>query len=562
MKILSIYTKIKISHFVWLGFTGIFLLAGVIGHDPWKQDETYSFGIIYHFYTAHSWLVPKNAGVPFMEKPPLYYWTAVIFCKIFGGLLPLHDSARLASFFYMAVAAIFLWKAAKIIFRNSPQDEKMEWVALAFFLGTLGIVRHAHDMFTDVALLAGSTIALYGMVLLTCVNDSWKKAGVWFGIGIGVAFLSKGLFIPVILGLGAVFLLIILKEIRTRDTMRALVVAVFVAAPFLLIWPICLYNYSYPLFMQWFWENNVGRFLGFSVARLGAGNQPGYIAYSAFWFAFPVFPLALFSAIRQKSQWQEPEYALPVAMVGTGLAFLLISASARALYLLPLIPMFTLLATRGAADIPGKFLVFWNMAARFCYLIAIVAIWVIWLALQKAHPLPRLLPSIASVLPVDFVPSYTQWGAVAVSIAATLFFLASLRLDGGTKAGTAGIWFSGIATVWITTSTLLLPWINETKSYRPVLAQMNSYIKHSSYSNDCMNTCNLGESIAPMLEYFSDGHALNTVQSFSDAHCPLILTVTGKAEAEDSRMGWTLVWKGSRVLDAKDEELRLYARQQ
>src|ERR1700743_2948539 len=97
-------TSKKSKNILFFCFICLFLVAGVIGHDPWKQDETYSFGIIYHFYKTHSWLVPENAGTPFMEKPPLYYWTAVMLCNLLGNVLPLHNAARLASVFYMLVA--------------------------------------------------------------------------------------------------------------------------------------------------------------------------------------------------------------------------------------------------------------------------------------------------------------------------------------------------------------------------------------------------------------------------------------------------------------------------
>jgi hypothetical protein len=40
------------------------------------------------------WLVPTLAGEPFMDKPPLFYWTAALFAKLFSPLLPLHDGAR------------------------------------------------------------------------------------------------------------------------------------------------------------------------------------------------------------------------------------------------------------------------------------------------------------------------------------------------------------------------------------------------------------------------------------------------------------------------------------
>ena len=45
-----------------------YVLPGVLGHDPWKQDETYTFGIIQHMLETGDFVVPTNAGLPFMES--------------------------------------------------------------------------------------------------------------------------------------------------------------------------------------------------------------------------------------------------------------------------------------------------------------------------------------------------------------------------------------------------------------------------------------------------------------------------------------------------------------
>src|SRR5689334_4311120 len=72
------------------------MLPGLVGHDPWKPDEAYSFGLVYHILRSHDWIVPTLAGEPFMEKPPIFYITAALFARGLGWLLPLHDAARLA----------------------------------------------------------------------------------------------------------------------------------------------------------------------------------------------------------------------------------------------------------------------------------------------------------------------------------------------------------------------------------------------------------------------------------------------------------------------------------
>jgi len=544
------------TNYLWAGFILTFLLAGVIGHDPWKQDETYTFGIIYHFLNTGYLLIPENAGVAFMEKPPLYYWTAYFLCRFLGGLLSLPDCARLASPFYITIAILCVWKTARIIHRD---NRDIAWVSLLFFLGTVGIVRHSHDMFTDIALLAGCAMAFYGITLLVYRNTYWKASGLWTGLGIGMAFLSKGMFMPLVLTISLAHLLIMLPTMRSRYTAYALAFGLLVASPFLLIWPALLYHTSPEFFMQWFWKNNVGRFLGFSVASLGADNKPYYIIASVFWFAFPVFPLAVMAAFRARHDWKKPEYLLPVTVSSVGLGLLSISASARALYLLPLIPAFTMLASTELFRLPDKFLHRWNKLMGIAGMLSLITLWIMWLSLQPGHPLPQLLPFIGTIFPTDFTSQHGQWLAIITAAFAGGFFLyIQLRKDDNRPVAAAQIWFCAIAAVWITVNTLLLPWLDETKSYRPVITQMEDYIRHSPYGGMCMNEYHLGESIAPMLEYFSDDHILHTVKDFEHATCPLMLTVTGRNDPEELQPGWKLIWKGSRALDVKDEELRLY----
>ena len=89
-----------------------YLLPGLIGHDPWKQDETYVFSIIHHILQGGDWVVPRMAGEPFMEKPPLYYWVAALLARAFSPWLPLYDGARLATGLFMATTFVFLGLAA------------------------------------------------------------------------------------------------------------------------------------------------------------------------------------------------------------------------------------------------------------------------------------------------------------------------------------------------------------------------------------------------------------------------------------------------------------------
>ena len=84
------------------------ILPGLLAHDPWKPDEAYNFGVVYEMVRGGSWVAPSLAGEPFVREPPLYYITAALSALLFSPVLPLHDGARLASGFYIALTLLFV----------------------------------------------------------------------------------------------------------------------------------------------------------------------------------------------------------------------------------------------------------------------------------------------------------------------------------------------------------------------------------------------------------------------------------------------------------------------
>lgn len=546
----------------WVAFVAIFLVIGTVGHDPWwRRGETYSFGIVYHFYMTGTWLIPVNAGSPFMEKPPLYYWTSTLLCDLLGGILPLHDAARLVNVLYMSVTAVFMWKASDVLFLKRNERKDMRVISVALFLGTYGLVPLSDILVTDIALLAGTVIAIYGMALICKYPEFWKRAGIWFGIGTGVAFMTKGFVIPIVLGVSGIIIVSLLPELRRRTTVKAAMLAIVVASPLLFIWPALVYHYSPTLFMEWFWDNNIGRFLGFSVAKLGAENDRLNLLFRLPVFAFPVFVLACVELILGRRQWLNHEYILPFIISIVGIMVFLASASFRTPYLLPLLPGFTLLATPALLRFPARFFVIWNIAVRVAFSLLASGVWLVWWNLQypqEHRPIPWLIGRFEHILPPDFIPHGPQIIACFFAGVVSMFWLASFRFKGNSALNTARIWFVGSALAWSTIYTLLLPWINETRSFRTVVSQMQDFVQHSPYAGQCIANYQLGENMGPMLEYFMGFTTPLPIIGLDSNICPLFLTFTLHDSPADISPRWHVIWHGTRLLDIKDSELRLY----
>src|SRR5882672_8404584 len=111
-----------------------YMVPGLVGHDPWKPNEAYSFGIIHHIWGGGDWVVPVLAGEPFMEKPPLFYISAASVATLFSWL-PLHDAARLTSGIFGAAALVFVGLSAR-----ATWGEGRGLIAVTAFLGCFGLL--------------------------------------------------------------------------------------------------------------------------------------------------------------------------------------------------------------------------------------------------------------------------------------------------------------------------------------------------------------------------------------------------------------------------------------
>jgi 4-amino-4-deoxy-L-arabinose transferase-like glycosyltransferase len=117
------------------------VLPGLIGHDPWKQDEAYIFGRVLDMLKDGDWIVVKVGAIPFMEKPPLYHWVAALTAQFFSPWLSLHDAARLASGVFVAAVAGAVALASKLLWGDGSGR-----MGVLMMLSPLGLLDNAQRM--------------------------------------------------------------------------------------------------------------------------------------------------------------------------------------------------------------------------------------------------------------------------------------------------------------------------------------------------------------------------------------------------------------------------------
>ncbi|MDR8727171.1 ArnT family glycosyltransferase [Burkholderia pseudomultivorans] len=534
-----------------------YLAPGIVGHDPWKQDETYTFGIVRHMLDTGDWVVPTNAGLPFLEKPPLYDWVAVAFVRLFGGILPLHDAARLASGLFAALAFGYVARAARVATGAARWFDPRVIGPVALCAGTLVVIKHTHDMMTDVALMAGTAIGFCGLLELVAallrVGSPDYRAAVRLGAGVGIALMSKGLFVPLVFGATAGIAFMLYPACRTRGWVRALVVAVSVCAPFMLIWPTALYLRSETLFATWFWDNNVGRFFGFSVPMLGAENdKPLFIWRALLTVGFPVGPLALAAIAGGILRgWRNPAIALPIAFAAIGLVVLHVAATSRQLYILPFIGPLSLIAACSVERMHARLHAAWDCASRCLFGAFAMLVWCVWFAMT-GDTLPRnIVAWLGAWLPLDWtIP--LQPAAICAALVLSAAWVAGLPLLRHTGAWRGVLsWASGAVLAWGLVYTLLLPWIDVAKSYRSVFDGLKVRLASEWRERDCIASPGLGESEAPMLDYFAGIRYVPLHEPRARA-CRWLILQGVRGAVPDPGARWVPFWYGARPGDTHE----------
>jgi len=517
---------------IWLG-------TGLVGHDPWKPDDATSFGVVYSMLQSGDWLVPAIAGEPYMDKPPLFYWTAALFAKLFSPLLSPHDGARLASGFYTALAMLFTGLAGRRLY-----GENRGWAAAIILIGSLGMLVRAHQMVTDLTLLAGCAMLLHGFAQS---QERAVRAGLLIGTGMGIGFMAKGFIAPVLFVLIAALLPALFQNWRVRNYFSSLGIAALCSLPWLIVWPLLLYQHSPHLFADWAWTLNIGHWLDY--ARSGPNKESFYYLKNLPWLAWPAWPLAAWTVWQSRHRLaQRDDLQLPLVSFGVMFVALSLVPNIKEVFALPMLLPIALLATaslsslkRGAANALDWF-------GLMTFALLAILMWWGWAGL--------LLDNHAKITLwlKDYQPGFeAEFQAIpfASALIATVLWLILVWRVGRSMRRAVVNWLSGITLIWILAMTLWLPWLDSGKSYRNMVASLQHAMPQQY---QCIGHDNLGDGQRAMLHYFG-----NLVTRHDSRHrCDLRLIQGDRLSRpllDESR--WEKIWEGSRKGD-KSERYRLY----
>ncbi len=512
----------------------LYLLAGLVGHDPWKTDDAVHFGISYAMLGDANWLAPHLSGEALVETPPLYYWVAGLGVKALGWLLPAHDAARLASGLF---GAMFL--AALALAGSRLHGKEGGGTAVLIAVGSLGLLLPIHDTQPQIALLAASACFYAALARLPLRPVA---SGVEAGLALGLGFLAAGL--AALLNLLPLALLATNRYWRTPGAGRGLLIAAAVAAPIIAAWPAALAWIAPDSFSAW-WSAFGLRPQAHALALLPAHAE------LLGWFAWPALPLALWAIWLNRRRLQHPAIYLPLLGAVNSLLILLLFHEPRPLSALPLLVPLILLAAAGVAQLRrgANNALDWFAMMTFTLVAALV-----WLG---GSAIILELPAKIAGNFSRFQPGFESDVGVAPWIVATLLSLAWFWLIASSpRSPWRGIthWACGVTLTWTLVIALWLPWVDYGKSYRGVAVALK---KALPAGHQCIRERRLGPAQRFSLDYFA---GIKTVRADSrGASACDILLEQGSEKSSPAPSGWHKIWEGNRPGD-HSERLRLYRR--
>jgi 4-amino-4-deoxy-L-arabinose transferase-like glycosyltransferase len=521
---------------VLAGMLAFYVLAGLFGRDPWKGEDAIHIGTAWQMLTHGDWLSPDLAGRAFHE-PPLYYWSAALTGKIFGWLLPLHEAMRLASGLWVTLALISLYYAAREIYGQDSAAASPLLLA-----GCAGLLLHAHDA---QPMLIG--LAAYGGALgaLAAIGRRPRLTGVFYGIAVAGCLLGAGIA-PTLPLLAAAPLAWWLSPDRPK-ALQTLAIGLGIAALLALPWPLLLLALEPARFHGWL--NTELTPLRTSFSFTGAGRFLAMLP----WFAFPALPLAGWTLWTRRKTLAAMPQLLPLGLLLLTFLMLALAYRPREIPALLMLPPLALLATPGALTLRrGAANAFdWFGMMTFSFFVGIV--WLGWSAMALGWP--TKLASRVVILRPGFVGHFDLL-AFSIGVVATGWWIWLIITAPRSPYRSLTHWTMGFTTLWLLATTLILPWFDYGKSYRPV-AQEIAKILPSGHG--CIAERGLSDTQRASLAYFVGIEPL-PADSNAGKECNWVL-VTGdtRPELAAPEGKWTRIWEGNRPGERK-EKFRLYRR--
>ena len=515
-------------------FCAAYVLPGLFGRDPWKNADITAFGYMLNIAQGRtSWLAPSVGGLP-ADVAPLPYWIGAAFIRVLGSWVDPTVAARVPFALLLVLTLALTWYSAYHLARTdaaqplpfafggeaSPKDYARAIAdgALLALIASLGLLQLGHETTPELAQLASVAWFVYALAASPFLALQSRVAVV-----VALPALAASGAPSIAVMLGAVGALICHRSgygparrfvpwILAGSLLSALVATVLDA---------------------WAW-------------RIGlAGMPPGRVwAFLRLlvWFSWPAWPLAVWTVWRWRGQLHSRHISIPLGCVGVSLmASVLMGGSDRAL-MLGLPPLAVLAAfalptlQRGTAAA-----IDWFSVCFFTIFAA--AIWVVYVSMQTGVP-AQPATNVAKLAP-GYLRGFSLW-ALLPALGATLAWLWLVKWRTGRSRHP--LWKSlvlpagGVALCWMLAMTLLLPPLDQARSYRSMVQRVERHVPRGS----CLAAPGVSRAQVMALDYLG-GFRVDALTPAADTDCEFLLQMETRQSPAASASSWKLLARERRT---------------
>lgn len=254
-----------------IAFCGFLFFAGLQIIGLVGADEPRYAQIAREMLQRHEWVTPVLFGQPWLEKPPLYYWCAMLTYKATGGVSDW--AARLPSSVLCTLMIFFIYVWARHFRKGMQLDAALITAASAIVIG------FGRGASTDMPLTATFTIAMLSWWgWYESRNRGWLVA---FYLFVGLATLAKGpvaVFLATLIIAGFAFLRRDWRLIWRTPWLPGIALYALVVLP----WFVAVQRANPEFFRVFLLEHNLARY----TTDIYRHKQP-------FWYYLPVVLIGL-----------------------------------------------------------------------------------------------------------------------------------------------------------------------------------------------------------------------------------------------------------------------------
>ena len=522
-----------------------YLLPGIFGRDPWKSADITAYGYIVNLASGKAaWLAPTVGGLP-ADGAQLPYWLGAAFVRLTAAWLDPIVAARIPFVLLLAAVLALTWYAAFHLARSTSaqplpfafggEASTVDYAraiadgALLALIASLGLLQLGHETTPELAQLFAVALYLYGAAVSP--SHPWRGAA------------TVAIALPVLAASGAPSVTMWLAAIAAAIAFAArqpgwhrLVAATAVGAVLAAVVATALGA----------WANRIG---DFHEPQQAWRSLRGFV-----WFAWPAWFLAVWTLWRWRRRLLSPHLAMPVACVATLLGVWVAMAGADRALMLVLPPLAVLAAfalptlERSAAAAIDWFSVFF-------FTIAATAVWLFYVAIQTGSP-AKLAANVAKLSP-GYAGSFSAGSLVAAGLA-TLAWLWLVRWRTGRHRHP--LWKSlvlpagGVSLIWLLVMTLLLPPLDNARSYRSQMQRLATHIPVLP-PGECIAAPDLSRAAIVALESLG-GWTVDAATPLAATRCGWLVLANGAPRADDV---WLPVAR-ERRLRKDDDVIDVYRR--